>query len=77
MLLLQISQTRDIVPFHQPEQMQTLGRLSVPVEVGQHQETFIVISIFWGPVDHIFDFCLTISNILHPIKSSLYLPLLF
>ena len=72
----QISQAPDIVPFHQPQQMQTLHRLSFPIEVGQHQETFITISTFWRPLDYSFDFCLAIYNIPHPIESSLCLSLL-
>ena len=76
MLLLQISQTPNVVPFYQSQQMQSLHRLPVPIEVGQHQDTFVTISTFWGPVDHIFDFCLAIYNIPHPIESSLCVSLL-
>lgn len=76
MLLLQISQAPDVAPFHQPQQMQTLHRLPIPIEVGQHQETSITISTFWRPVDHIFHFCLAIYNTPYPIESSLCLSLL-
>ena len=56
--------------------MQVFHRPRIPIEVGQHQETFITIATFWRSVDHTFDFCFAIDHIPHPIESSLYLSLL-
>ncbi|KAL2136738.1 hypothetical protein VTI74DRAFT_1779 [Chaetomium olivicolor] len=68
MLLAQVTQAPDIAPLDQPQQVQRVDRLAVPVEVRQEQEPLHWVFTVRRPVDDVLGLLAALDDVEGPVQ---------